>query len=587
MHEAVAELKKRIDIIEFIGSFITLKKAGRNFKALCPFHNEKSPSFIVSPDRQLWHCFGGCHEGGDVIKFLMKWENITFYEAIKELADRYDVKLAFRDFDDKGARVRERLFALNHLASEYFAFVLHKSPYGKEARDYLLGRGLNEKIIQTFGLGYAPASWDSMSKFLTKKKYSLEEMVAAGLVVKNERGRVYDRFRGRIMFPLKDIRGMVVGFSGRLLKGEGSGAKYINTPETVLYHKREMLYGVDAAREAIKKEGNVYLVEGEFDMISPYAHGIVNTVAVKGSAVTKEQLMLLRRYTGKLTFALDADEAGIEAVVKGIELAEEMELELHVAVFDFAKDPDEAVRTDVVRFKKALDEALPVYDFLLEVYRKKFPDKDPFSHKKRADGLVPLFDRIRNPIVRTFYFRKLAAELDVDVASLELIARRLNLKKVKYVRPVTAREDKDSDRAALIEKYALSLVLQSTDSYKAVDEFFAVSDASYFSVPAHQKIIKAYQAFRQSHPRYEINAFVATLPAELQAVADELYLFASGDISLAELSLSRLAYEVKRYGLKRLIARYNGAEEVSEETKKALQEATAELNRVEKTIVSL
>ncbi len=587
MHEAIAELKKRINIVEYLGSYITLKKAGRNFKALCPFHNEKSPSFIVSPDRQLWHCFGGCHEGGDVIKFLMKWENITFYEALKELAARYDVKLTLGAVDDKVASARERLFSLNTLAADYFSFILLNSTFGKKPLKYLMNRGLNEKIIHTFGIGYAPSSWDSLLKFLKKKKYSESEIVAAGLLIKSDRGTFYDRFRGRLMFPLKDIRNMIVGFSGRVLEGEGTGAKYINTPETILYHKRETLYGIQLAKEAIKKQGNVYVVEGEFDMIGPYMHGVENTVAIKGSALTTDQLMLLRRYTNKITLALDADEAGIDAMVKGIELAEEMEFELHVAVLDFAKDPDEAVRANPVKYKKALAEAVPVYDFLFTVFEKKYPSDDPFDKKKRADSLVPIFDRVRNPIIRAHYFKKLAENVGVEVSSLELIARRLKEKKPKFTRTVKRVQDNEHDRVTLIEKYSLSLIFQGSDSFKLATQFFGIVNAQDFSLPAHRKIASAYLAFKDSHPLFEINKFVDSLPAELRVVADQLYLFASGDVDIGDLSISHLAYDVKRYALKRAILQLGMRESLDEQGKKALQDVMSELNRVEKTIVSL
>jgi len=590
MHEVVEELKKRINIVEFIGSYITLKKAGRNFKAICPFHNEKNPSFVVSPDRQIWHCFGSCHEGGDVIKFMMKWENSTFYEVVKELTHKYGVKLPTGAIDDKAANERERLFSLNAIASEYFTYVLTNTTFGEKALEYLHGRGMSDSIIKTFSLGYAPSSWDSLTKFLKKKKFTEREIIAAGLVVTRERGGFYDRFRGRLMFPLKDLKGLVVGFSGRVLEGEGSGAKYINTPETILYHKRETLFGINLAKEGIKKENNVYIVEGEFDMINPFEHGVTNVVAIKGSALTMDQLMLLRRYTNTVTLALDTDEAGIDAMIKGIELAEDLEFELKIATFDYAKDPDEAVRTDAVRFKKALFQAVPVYDFLFSIYEKRYPTTDPFAKKKFADNLVPVLDRIRNPIIRTHYFRLLAQKLDIEMNSLELIARRLKEKKTRFSRPkaIYSAETKEGDRSKLIEKHLISLLLQDTPGYKLSEELFEIIKPDDFSLASHQKLLLAYLDFQTDQTkRFDINVFIQYLPAELQAVADELYLFASGETDAADLSASHLGREIKRYALKRRVAAFGMADELTEADKKALSEALLELNRVEKNIISV
>ncbi len=286
MEDVIAEIKKKIDIISFIGSFISVKKSGRNYKALCPFHQEKTPSFVISPDRQIWHCFGACQDGGDIIRFLMKWENITFIEALRELAEKAGVKLAKVNLEDKTWKKKERLLSINFLASEFFEYILQKTSIGEKAQSYLKKRKLDPRISKKFQLGYAPASWDSLLNFLKKKKFSEYEIVESGLMVKSERGRIYDRFRGRLIFPIKDARENVIGFSGRTLDENVKEAKYINTPETPLYHKRETLFGINVAKEAIKNEKNVMIVEGEFDVISPFQQGIENIVAIKGSALT-------------------------------------------------------------------------------------------------------------------------------------------------------------------------------------------------------------------------------------------------------------------------------------------------------------
>ncbi|MEK7070243.1 MAG: DNA primase, partial [Patescibacteria group bacterium] len=290
----IEEIKRKLDVVEFIGSHITLKKAGRNFKANCPFHQEKSASFVVSPERQIWHCFGACQEGGDVIRFLMKWENIPFVEALQELAKRTGVKLDTFDIQDSQWKKKEALIRVNNSAKDFYHYILTQSAIGKKAREYLAARNINEKIIETFQLGYAPQSWDSLIKFLIKKSFAQADLKDTGLTVTGKNNSLYDRFRGRIMFPINDTRGNNIGFSGRVLVEEDSkdGAKYVNTPETPLYHKRESLFGIHLAKDAIKKEGNVFLVEGEFDAISMYQSGVKNVVAIK-AVYEDDEIMII------------------------------------------------------------------------------------------------------------------------------------------------------------------------------------------------------------------------------------------------------------------------------------------------------
>jgi DNA primase len=391
MNNVNEEIKKRVDIVEFIGSYMTLKKAGRNFKGNCPFHQEKTPSFVVSPERQIWHCFGGCGEGGDVMKFLMKWDNVTYIEAVREFAQKLNLPMEQFQTTDTNLKERERLFAANRQAANFYKYMLQESAIGEKARQYLDNRGIRKEIANTFELGYAPSSWDSLLRFMVSKKFTEKELVDAGLVLKGERGGYYDRFRGRLMFPLKDIKEHIVGFSGRLLDPLEKSAKYVNTPETIIYHKRETLFGIHIAKEAVKKEKSIILVEGEFDMIAPYQWGIENIVAIKGSAVTREQLMLIKRFTKRVYLALDADAAGEEAIKRGIQEAEKLDFELGVIQFDYAKDPDEAVRKDQAKFKKAISTPVAVYDYVIDFYRKKFPEKRCVQQEEHRGKRCPLF----------------------------------------------------------------------------------------------------------------------------------------------------------------------------------------------------
>ena len=590
MDNPVEEIKRKIDIVEFVGSFIALKKAGRNFKAICPFHNEKSPSFIVSPERQIWHCFGSCGEGGDIVKFLMKWENITFFEALKELAKKTGVKLKNVTFDDKVYKKKERYYNMNLLASEFFQYVLNKSKFGGKALDYLKGRDIDRNVAEKFRLGYSPVSWDSLRKFLKKKKFEEEEMLENGLLVKSEKGGFYDRFRGRLMFPIMDNRDRVIGFSGRILEGKMDEAKYINTPETPIYHKRETLYGINVALPEIKKEKNAYLVEGEFDMITPYMHGFKNFVAIKGSALTADQLMLLKRFTPKLTLIFDNDEAGVEAAKRAIEEAEKLDVELAVVNFDFAKDPDEAARNDEVAFKKTIANPISIYDFIIDEAVKKYSLADAFGKKKIGDEVIPYIERIANPIVKSHYVKKLSRLLDVPESTLEIMISSLRRKKKQQsaYKSIAKKQDEET-REDVIEKYILSSIFQSEDPYVVGDLAFSIVEPADFSIPSHGKIAESFlKNKKEATGKFNLDKFVLHLAAPIKSTFDEVYLFASADVLLPGSDLKKLAYELKRFSLKRQIKNKLSEDgEKNQKDNKELLTISVALKEVEKNLVSL
>ncbi len=590
MNNAIDEIKKKIDIIDLIGSFITLRKAGRNFKAICPFHQEKTPSFVVSPERQIWHCFGSCNEGGDIIKFLMKWENITFFEALKELAEKAGVKLSTVGFEDQAWKKKERLIQINNLAGEYFNYILFKTKFGDKALSYLKSRSINQQIAKKFQLGYSPSSWDSLLNFLSKKKFMPEEIYEAGITVKSEKGGFYDRFRGRLMFPIKDARANTIGFAGRNLDDQAKEAKYINTPETPIYHKRESLYGIDLAKDAIKKAKNVIFVEGEFDVISPYQYGIENVVAIKGSALTRDQLMLIKRYTDRITFALDADSTGEEAIKRAVEEAEPFDFAIQIMLLDFAKDPDEAVRKDPTKFKKTVAKAIPVYDFLINHAQKKYPGEDPFDKRKIGDEVIPAIDKIRNPIVQSHYIKKLAAVLDVSETSINAMLRRLKQKQDQnQVFRSKLKSPTQESREVNIQKYVLSILFQNKEPYKLSEQFFNIVATDDFSVLSLQKIINSFFKYKKKYSQtFEVKKFTKQLSQELQPVFDELYLYASYNEDFKQENLDKLLYEIKKYSLKRKIGEtisgQNGSNPNQEESLKMM---SSMLKEVEKKMLGL
>jgi len=585
MESAIEKLKERIDIVELIGQYVQLKKAGRNFKGLCPFHQEKTPSFVVSADRQLWRCFGSCGIGGDALAFFMKIENVTFPEALQDLAQKYGVEIETHHIDNTIADSKKRLILANQKAAEFYNYILTSSPIGQPARDYLEKRGVTDKIIKTFQLGYAPSSWDSLTRFLLSKKFTPLEMVGAGLgIQKQYGGSVFDRFRGRLMFPLKDHRDTPIGFSGRILVGSDQEAKYVNTPETTLYHKRSMLFGLNITKDIVKKENKIILVEGEFDMITPYQHGIGPIAAIKGSALTTEHLLLIKRYTNRVHLALDADKAGEEAIRRAIEVAEPMGFELGVIQIEGGKDPDEAIRTNEIEFKKTLEKPIPVYDFLLNLFIKKYPPTDPFNKKQIGDEMAPFLFGITNPIVQSYYIKQLAKVLDVSEDSAERVVRTYRKKRFATSYQKKEVEIPKQQREVVLQQYLLEQLLHSGSIHTLITKLQSMLTPDDFTLPSYGKLYSLLAEKSHEGP-FDINAFVKLLPPEIASVADELYMKAVIDEEATSLSLIQTAHEIKRFHLRKRLKEVLSSETATgEEDLKRLQSELKELEKTSSTV---
>lgn len=527
----IEEIKSKVDIVELINEYVPLKKRGRNFQALCPFHSEKVPSFNVSPELQIWKCFG-CGQGGDIFKFLMEYEKMDFGEALRFLADRAGIKLErYRPTPEEAKK--KLLLEINHLASEFYHYLLTQHQVGQTARDYLKKRGINPKTITTFKLGYAPQMWDGLIKFLVnKKKYHPADLEAAGLIIKRQptthnsqsTTAYYDRFRARLIFPLLDHRDNVLGFAGRTLKPKVERAKYINTPETILYHKANLLYGLNLTKNEIKKKNEAVLVEGEFDALSSWQVGVKNVVAIKGSALTLNQAKLLRRFTENVLFALDADSAGDEAVRRGISVAEIHDLNLKIALPLYGKDPDECCQHSAQVWRQSLKKAVNIYDFYFDSTFRRFDSKTPAGLKKISQELLPLLNQIRNKIVQNHYLRRLAQKIGVDQESVANEMDRLKSQKLYPARPEQSRrepaEGPKKTRRELIEEYLLNLTLQEEDPSQILKKFTKIKVKN----PAVAKILKQLKKFLSSHRRFDLKKFIDQLPAELQEIARRLYL---------------------------------------------------------------
>jgi DNA primase len=417
--EKVSEIRDRSSIQEVVSDYVTLKKTGKNYKGLCPFHSEKTPSFMVNEEKQIFHCFG-CGEGGDVFTFLMKVGQFSFPQAVEELAKRYGVQLPSRELSatqNKEMAKREALFHINQIASEYFHDLLTKRREGEEGRKYLSQRGISQEVIVEHRLGTSTDRWDGLVQYLQEKKVSLELAWELGLIFPKKREGWYDAFRGRILFPIFDLHQRIVGFGGRVIR-EGQ-PKYLNSPESSIYHKGEVLYGLQVAKRYATEKDCVIIVEGYFDLLTLHQYGLKHSVATLGTALTPQHIRTLKRYTKNLITLFDADPAGIQATLRSLPLFLEEEVAGKTIVLPKGEDPDGFLRKgNLEDFGKRAEGAVPLIDFFFERLMKTTDVKSIDGKVSVAKEGVALLGKIPDKIRRDFYTKALAERLDVKESFL-------------------------------------------------------------------------------------------------------------------------------------------------------------------------
>jgi DNA primase len=454
------EIKSRIDIVDFISQYVTLKRVGQNFKALCPFHSEKTPSFIVSPAKQIYHCFG-CGEGGDIFTFLVKHEGMTYKEAIRELAHRAGVELKWRKGNVHEDEKR-RLLALHRDALLFFQNALKKNP---KAMDYLRERGISRDAQEIFSIGFAPKSWNSLMSYLKAKGYKEDMMAKAGLVNRGEKG-FYDVFRNRVIFPIFDLRGDVVAFGGRAL--DDSMPKYLNSPETPLFNKSRTLYGLNLAREAIKKTGYVLLMEGYLDVITAHIHGVKNSIAPLGTAFTEDHGRLIKRFTDHAILVFDSDQAGVMAAKKAVSVLFSAGVDVKMLSLPAGDDPDSFLRNNGAdAFKSLLERPVSIIDFLVQ-----------YGGDRRviARDAIEVLMKIPDGLLQGSYVKLLSERLGINefflIEELKRMMRRDRKKDVGDT-PDSSYPQRPRD-----EMYVIRLLLQLPERIRDVLE--RISD-DYFS----------------------------------------------------------------------------------------------------------
>lgn len=517
-------IKEKINIVDLISEYLPLKKSGVNFKTTCPFHQEKTPSFVVSPERQIWHCFG-CQKGGDAFTFLMEKEGMEFKEALEALAKKAGVVLQRRTEDKKD--FKDRLFEVNLKAQEFFHYILTKHRLGKKALEYLEKRGLRAETIEEFGMGYAPNSWESLTRFLLKRGFSTGEIIASGLGVASRSG-CYDRFRGRITFPLFDGKMKLRGFSGRVLVP--AEPKYINTPQTPIFDKGSFLYGLNLSKSAIREEKEAILVEGEMDMILSFQAGFKNVVASKGTALTGGQIDLIKKYTENLTLGFDMDLAGDSASLRGIEIADKAGLNIRVIQLEGGKDAAEVVSSDPELWQKAEEGAVPVYDYYLTSIAKRYDSKNPASLRKIGEELIPIWAKITDDLVRERYIQRLSAFLKTEEKLIrDAVEKARQLPSKSYVgllKKVSTADNVVSPRSRreLLEEYLITLLLHPPEESNFVPNFPETLFLAEQWRQLYVYLVLFLDSISFKSRAFNINEFVLGLPKELLLEVDRLYL---------------------------------------------------------------
>jgi len=435
MSSEVEEVKSKLNVVDILSEYIRLEKAGANWRARCPFHNEKTPSFMVSEEKQMWHCFG-CGKGGDIFGFVMEMEGLGFREALKMLAEKAGVQI--KTFNPQKIEKQNRTMEILEWATKFWETQLWKGSGKDKILNYLYERGLKDETIKEFRLGYAPQGWRNILAFLTGKGYEVGEIARAGILVEKKENsinknkasnRFYDRFRERIIFPIADYTGKVVGFSARVAPGgDEKQAKYINTPETEVYHKSRILYGMDKAKSEIKKKDWILLVEGNMDVIAAYQAGIKNSVAVSGTALTEEQIRMIKRYTQHIKMFFDMDKAGEVATEKSIQACLAQEMEVQVVSLPFGKDAADIAKENPAELRKTVVQSLGVMEYFFQKILAQLDKKKVEDKKKIAKELLKKIASLENAVEKNYWLEKLSEELKTPVMALTDELKKISLK---------------------------------------------------------------------------------------------------------------------------------------------------------------
>jgi len=583
MTSPVEEIKSRLDIVEVLGGYLRLQKTGANYRAVCPFHSEKTPSFFISPSRQIWHCFG-CGKGGDIFGFVKEIENIEFVDALKILAQKANVEL--KPQDPKLQSERQRLLEICELATKFFEKQLNQSQKGQQAKDYLLSRGLLQESLEEWRVGYSPNTWNSLTDFLSEKGYKKDEMVKAGVAIKKENSfDVYDRFRGRIIFPIFDLNSQVAGFGGRVFEQTEETAKYINTPQTLIYDKSGILYGLNKAKSEIRKEDKCIVVEGYTDAILSHQAGAKFTVAASGTALTFFQLKILKRYSDNIFTCFDMDVAGDSATKRGINLAQAQGFNIKVMTLPEDLDPADFISKEgrdawVDRINKAKS----FLEFYFENTFSKFDKETPEGKRKISEILLPVIKRIPSNVEQSHWVAELSYRLrapenkvweDLDKISLSVEEQRMEKD------AVVSSELPKKTRKEILEERVLRILFFDPQRVSSVKDY------QFKTVLTSQ----VFNSLKDEGENFNLDNFQKKLSPELCRFVDVLVLANDCEKTFKDLDhnseLSICLKELKKIDLRERLVSLGLDIKIKEKEDKDITSLVEEFDNLSKELVQL
>ncbi len=588
MSTDLEEIKNRLNIVDVLGEYIRLEKTGASWRANCPFHNEKSPSFMVSEDKQIWHCFG-CQKGGDIFGFVMEIEGLEFREALKLLAEKAGVEIT--KMNPKQTEQKNRTLEILEMATKFYQAHLLQTASGKKILAYLQERGINEESIKNFRLGYAPNGWSNILQFLMKKGYTAAEIAKTGLLVEKNKAdatatghasqttNYYDRFRDRIIFPIADANSKIVGYSARVAPGgDETQAKYINSPETEVYHKSKILYGIHQAKTEIRQADWVLLVEGNMDVIASHQAGLKNTVAVSGTALTPEHLGIIKRYTNNIKMCFDMDSAGELATKKSIKLCFEKEINVAVVQLSSGKDAADMVRKDPALLLEAVVGAKGAMEYFFQNIFTKYNKENVEDEKKITQELLEMVGYLANNVEKNHWLKKIASELNISDSILTDMLKKTSLRdRVGQTSLDTSREEKvfaPSGKLETLVKDLIGLMLVYPDVWKVVVE---KKDRTY--LPPNSLLISMLQRGAEFNFSFDELTRKIDSPAE-KAQAEKIYFAMRYRVGLdnsleeivlenpsmeAQSRLREIKYEVNKSSLDKISKDLDAAKKIKDE----------------------
>jgi DNA primase len=559
--EKITEIRERASIVEVISDFVSLKKSGKNYLGLCPFHSERTPSFTVNEEKKIFHCFG-CGAGGNIFNFLMQTSHLTFPEALKELAKRYGITLPKRELSEEEKRRRSlkaRLFEVNELAAEFYQRVLLTQKEGQDGRRYLAQRGISEQTLSEHRLGFAPAAWDSLALFLQNKGVPPKLAQDLGLILPRKDGSssgsrpsFYDRFRCRVIFPIINEGGRVSGFGGRIIdaaatNGAQPSPKYMNSPESLVYSKGQMLYGLNVAKGPIREQRMALIVEGYMDLLSLHQEGIRNVVASLGTALTAAQVGLLGRYTREAVLVFDADESGQKATQRSLELFLQEGISARVVSLPGGFDPDSFIRQEKrAGFEQVLKDAHPVVEYMLEQAMRRHATETVEGKVRAARELIPALNRLRDPLEQSLYVERVASRLGVKESQIRAQLRG-RAAQAEEAGTIPSR----APRGPVHERLLLQLMLLRN---QIIPEVLEVVGPDGFSDPRHKKLAGELMAFWEAEKNVDVPGLLFRVEDEdLKTLISELLLAEESVIDadrmlrdcLRKVKLSRVRQEIQ------------------------------------------